>query len=114
MDALTRGTLQQEIEKIWSRDRKTVVLITNDVDEGMLLADRIIPLNPNSGAGATLALEFKITLPRPRDKKSLNDHPEYKRIRNEIIKYLIQINDTRKQCESTEQITLPDLTPTVP
>ena len=46
LDALTRSKLQDEIEQIWENDRKTVVLITNDVDEAMLLADRIIPLNP--------------------------------------------------------------------
>ena len=52
LDALTRATLQDEIERIWEQDQKTVVLITNDVDEGILLADRIIPLTP--GPGATL------------------------------------------------------------
>ena len=50
LDALTRGTLQTEIERIWARDRKTVVLITNDVDEAILLADRIIPLKPGPRA----------------------------------------------------------------
>ena len=52
LDALTRGTLQDEIERIWGQDRKTVILITNDVDEGILLADRIIPLT--AGPRATL------------------------------------------------------------
>ena len=52
LDALTRATLQDEIVRIWEQDRKTVVLITNDVDEGILLADRIIPLS--AGPGATL------------------------------------------------------------
>ena len=46
LDALTRATLQDEIGRIWRRARKTVVLITNDVDEAILLADRIIPLSP--------------------------------------------------------------------
>ncbi len=45
LDALTRATLQDEIERIWEQDKRTVVLITNDVDEGILLADRIIPLS---------------------------------------------------------------------
>ncbi len=114
LDALTRGTLQQELEKIWSQDRKTVILITNDVDEGILLADRIIPLNPGLGdsdVGATLGPEFKIPLPRPRDKKGLNDHPEYKRIRNEIIKYLIRISDRKKQSVDLNPVGLPDLSP---
>jgi nitrate/nitrite transport system ATP-binding protein len=62
LDALTRGTLQTEIERIWRRDRKTVVMITNDVDEGMLLADRIIPLTP--GPAATLGPSFPVHLER--------------------------------------------------
>ena len=52
LDALTRATLQDEIERIWRQERKTVVLITNDVDEAILLADRIIPLS--AGPRATL------------------------------------------------------------
>ena len=57
LDALTRATLQDEIERIWEDDKKTVVLITNDVDEALLLADRIIPLTP--GPGATLGASVR-------------------------------------------------------
>ncbi len=53
LDALTRAKLQTEIEAIWSQEKKTVVLITNDVDEAILLADRIIPLNPGPGRDAS-------------------------------------------------------------
>jgi nitrate/nitrite transport system ATP-binding protein len=59
LDALTRANLQDEIERIWEADRKTVVLITNDVDEALLLADRIIPLNPDG----TLGQPFKASIP---------------------------------------------------
>ncbi len=111
LDALTRGTLQEEIEKIWMRDRKTVVMITNDVDEGILLADRVIPLNP--GPGATLGPDFPVTLPRPRDRKVLNNDPQFKKIRNEIIKYLIQVRKDKKDFSSTENWTLPELSPRV-
>src|ERR1043165_828652 len=52
LDALTRATLQDEIQRIWLQDKKTVVMITNDVDEGILLSDRIIPLS--AGPCATL------------------------------------------------------------
>ena len=58
LDALTRAKLQDELEAISARERKTVVLITNDVDEALLLADRIIPLTP--GPSATLGPEFKV------------------------------------------------------
>ncbi len=110
LDALTRGTLQEEIARIWSQERKTVILITNDVDEGMLLADRIIPLNPGT-AGATLGPEFRINLPRPRDKKTLNHNAEYKKIRNDILKYLINISESKKERDAVNTIALPNLTP---
>jgi nitrate/nitrite transport system ATP-binding protein len=68
LDALTRATLQDEIERIWQEDRKTVVLITNDPTRASYLADRIIPLTP---APAPLsAIPSPSTLPRPRDRKS--------------------------------------------
>src|SRR5436305_5267667 len=86
LDALTRSTLQDEIENIWERDKKTVVLITNDVDEGILLADRIIPLS--AGPGATLGPAVTVDLARPRDRKAINHEPRFKAIRNEVITYL--------------------------
>lgn len=86
LDALTRGVLQSELERIWSADRKTVVLITNDVDEAMLLADRVIPLKP--GPKASLGPSFAVDLERPRDRTKLNSDPEFKRVRNALINYL--------------------------
>jgi nitrate/nitrite transport system ATP-binding protein len=87
LDALTRATLQDEIENIWERDRKTVVLITNDVDEGILLADRIIPLS--AGPNATLGPEVRVDLDRPRDRKAINHCPQFKAVRREVIGYLL-------------------------
>src|SRR6267154_2881627 len=86
LDALTRATLQDEISRIWSENKKTVVLITNDVDEGILLADRIIPLS--AGPGATLGPAVTVDLARPRDRKAINHEPRFKAIRNEVITYL--------------------------
>src|SRR5687767_4070233 len=85
LDALTRATLQDEVARIWQQDRKTVVLITNDVDEGILLADRIIPLT--AGPNATLGPEFVIDIPRPRDRRAINHDGRYKEIRRQIITY---------------------------
>ena len=89
LDALTRATLQSEIERIWAADRKTVVMITNDVDEAILLADRIVPLRP--GPRATLGPSFDVALARPRDRAAVNHDPEFKRIRNEIAQYLTAV-----------------------
>ncbi|WP_036150703.1 ABC transporter ATP-binding protein [Maribacter forsetii] len=108
LDALTRGNLQDEILNIWSQDKRTALLITNDVDEGIYMADRIIPLKP--GPNATLGPEFKIDIERPRDKTAMNDNPVYKKTRNAIIEYLMDIGDERKTVSEVEY-KLPELTP---
>ncbi|UZO80185.1 ABC transporter ATP-binding protein [Aquimarina sp. ERC-38] len=108
LDALTRGNLQDEILNIWSKDKRTALLITNDVDEGIYMADRIIPLKP--GPNATLGPEFKIDIERPRDKTALNDNPNYKKTRNAIIEYLMDIGESRKSV-SKEVYMLPDIAP---
>jgi nitrate/nitrite transport system ATP-binding protein len=96
LDALTRATLQKEIERILRRDRTTAVLITNDVDEAVLLGDRIVPLTP--GPNATLGPSFEVGLARPRDRTALNRDPEFRRLRNDVLGYLI---DARKQARAT-------------
>ncbi|CAM1358048.1 ABC transporter ATP-binding protein [Tenacibaculum xiamenense] len=108
LDALTRGNLQDQILKIWEKDQRTALLITNDVDEGIYMADRIIPLRP--GPNATLGPEFKIDIERPRDKTKLNDNPNYMKTRNSIIEYLMDIGNERKS-EIKEAFELPDLAP---
>jgi nitrate/nitrite transport system ATP-binding protein len=89
LDALTRANLQDEILQIWEQEKKTVILITNDVDEGLIMADRIIPLKP--GPNATFGPEFKIDLPRPRDRSAMNHDPAFKALRAEITQYLMYI-----------------------
>ncbi len=108
LDALTRGDLQNEILNIWGKDKRTALLITNDVDEGIYMADRIIPLRP--GPKATLGPEFKIDIERPRDKTEMNDNENYKQTRNAIIEYLMDIGNERKS-EAQEELVLPDLAP---
>jgi len=108
LDALTRGNLQDEILNIWGKDKRTALLITNDVDEGIYMADRIIPLRP--GPNATLGPEFKIDIERPRDKTEMNDNANFKETRNAIIEYLMDIGDERKS-EAKAEFVLPDLSP---
>ena len=76
LDALTRAKLQDELSEISQREKKTIILITNDVDEAILLADRIIPLDP--GPNAVLGPEFRVTLPRPRLRSAMNNDQTYK------------------------------------
>jgi nitrate/nitrite transport system ATP-binding protein len=97
LDALTRGTLQQEIARIWSQDQKTVLMITNDVEEGILLADRVIPLGV--GPEATLGPATAVDLARPRDRRALRDDRGYKRIKQEILSYLLGEGRVRRKPE---------------
>jgi nitrate/nitrite transport system ATP-binding protein len=110
LDALTRSNLQNQIARIWEQDRKTVLMITNDVDEGILLADRIIPLQP--GPRATLGPAFEIPLPRPRDRKALNHDPEFQRIRNAVTKYLVEASARQRTFAAAKrELRLPPLKP---
>lgn len=109
LDALTRGTLQQELARIWESDRKTVVLITNDVDEALLLADRIIPLT--TGPGATFAEPIAVNLARPRDRKALNHDPEFKHLRAHITSRLLEIGQARRGRVEGEQLAPPAMRP---
>jgi nitrate/nitrite transport system ATP-binding protein len=87
LDALTRSALQQELARLWLEDRKTVLLITNDTEEAMLLADRIVPL-AGDGAGATLAAPIPVDIPRPRFARRLAEEPGYRRARVAIMDWL--------------------------
>ncbi len=87
LDALTRAVLQDEIARIWEASKKTVVLITNDVDEALLLADRIIPLSV--GPAATFGPAVAVPIPRPRDRKTMNHDARFKAVRNQVIEYLL-------------------------
>lgn len=107
LDALTRANLQDEITAIWEQDRKTVVLITNDVDEAILLADRIIPLNP--GPNATFGPSFKVDLPRPRERTAMNHNEEFKTLRREVTAYLMDVGVAMKRAQTEPP--LPGVTP---
>ncbi|MDP1773879.1 MAG: ABC transporter ATP-binding protein [Methylobacter sp.] len=109
LDALTRGNLQDEILQIWAQEKKTVILITNDVDEAIYMADRVIPLNP--GPDATFGPDFYINIERPRDRTALNHNAEFKRLRAEITRYLMDIGIEKNLGSTVDQIVLPDVKP---
>ncbi len=104
LDALTRANLASEIEEIWQADKKTCVLITNDVDEAIVLADRIIALNPDG----TLGEEFKVDIPRPRDRTAMNHDETFKRLRAAVTGYLMDVGIAAKVEGSR---ILPNVTP---
>ena len=109
LDALTRAKLQTEIEAIWSQERKTVVMITNDVDEAILLADRIIPLKP--GPEANFGPEFRVPFERPRDRAAINTSPSYKKLRAAITQYLMDAGLQRTSRTREDTRTPPNVTP---
>ena len=108
LDALTRAKLQGEIEDIWSQEKKTVVMITNDVDEAILLADRIVPLDP--GPEAAFGPEFRVPFERPRDRAAMNSNPAYKKLRAAITQYLIDAG-TRRVTVAREERQPPTIVP---
>jgi nitrate/nitrite transport system ATP-binding protein len=104
LDALTRANLADEIEAIWNANKKTVVLITNDVDEALVLADRIVTLTPEG----VLGRDFAVTLPRPRERAAMNHDPVFKALRADVTGYLMDIGIRTRTGDSR---TLPDVTP---
>jgi len=108
LDALTRAKLQDEFAAISAQEKKTIILITNDVDEAIFLADRVIPLRP--GPNATLGPEFKINLPRPRDRGDMNHDDEFIRLRAAITEYLMEVGAERG-ADAERDMVLPDIVP---
>jgi nitrate/nitrite transport system ATP-binding protein len=116
LDALTRAQLQDEITGIWGADpanRKTVLLITNDVDEALMMADRVIPLTlpEPGGPGATLAPAFTVDLPRPRDRSAMNHDRRFQALRGEITQTLLEMAHARRGHAGAQVISLPTMTP---
>ena len=87
LDALTRGNIQDELLKIWSDTHQTVFMITHDVDEAILLADRILLMT--NGPYARVAESVKVDIKRPRERSSIIRDPAYYPIRNHLVDFLV-------------------------
>ena len=88
LDALTRAHLQDSLMKIQQDLNSTVIMITHDVDEAVLLSDRIVMMT--NGPAATIGEELRIELPRPRNRVTLADHPEYVKYRQSVLSFLYE------------------------
>jgi nitrate/nitrite transport system ATP-binding protein len=88
LDALTRGTLQEEVLRLCAATQQTVFMITHDVDEAILLADRIVLMT--NGPHAKIAEIVVNTLPRERTRHDIHKHPHYYAIRNHIVDFLVE------------------------
>ena len=87
LDALTRGTIQDELVRICAATHQTVFMITHDVDEAILLADRIMLMS--NGPGACIAEIVDNTLAKPRERHSIHHEPPYYGIRNHLVDFLV-------------------------
>ena len=86
LDALTRARLQDELLKIVARTKSTVVMVTHDVDEAVLLSDRIVMMT--NGPAATIGQVLRVDLPRPRERVALAEDRHYVQCRKEVLDFL--------------------------
>jgi nitrate/nitrite transport system ATP-binding protein len=107
LDALTRGTIQDELVRICATTRQTVFMITHDVDEAILLSDRILLMS--NGPNACIAEVVENTLPRPRDRHDIHHDPQYYRVRNHLVDFLVN----RSKLYQTGEAARPALPPVV-
>ena len=88
LDSLTRANLQEHLMRIQTSVKNTVIIITHDVDEAVLLSDRVIMMT--NGPEATVGEVLEVNLERPRDRVSLQHDPEYIRCREAILSFLYE------------------------
>lgn len=87
LDALTRGVLQEEVLRICAETKQTVFMITHDVDEACLLADKVVLMT--SGPQARIAEIVENTIPKPRSRSTLHHEPQFYKIRNHLVDFLV-------------------------
>ncbi len=86
LDALTRMELQDQLMELWERTRRTVLMVTHDVDEALLLADRVVMMT--SGPAATIGEILEVPFPRPRRREEVLARPDYFWLRDSIVGFL--------------------------
>lgn len=94
LDALTRGNLQEQLMRICEENQVTAVMVTHDVDEAVLLSDRIVMLT--NGPGSNIGQILNVDIPRPRKRMEVVEHPSYYSLRSEMIYFLNQQKRVKK------------------
>ncbi|HEY9689363.1 MAG TPA: nitrate ABC transporter ATP-binding protein, partial [Coleofasciculaceae cyanobacterium] len=94
LDALTRGNLQEKLMQICEENQVTAVMVTHDVDEAVLLSDRIVMLT--NGPGSQIGQILDVDIPRPRKRMEVVEHPSYYKLRSEMIYFLNQQKRVKK------------------
>ncbi len=98
LDALTRGTIQDELRKIVQATHQTIFMITHDVDEAILLADKIVLMS--NGPHAKIAEIVEVTMARNRIRAEIHHDPQYYRIRNHLVDFLVNRSKSYAGAES--------------
>ena len=106
LDSLTRFELQQVLIELWRRDQKTALMVTHDVDEALFLSDRIVMMT--DGPEAEVGDIMEVNFPRPRDRKSVMEHPEYYVLRERLMTFLeIRAHKKKQKIELPSAIAKP-------
>lgn len=104
LDALTRMELQDEVMRLWEEQKKTVVMVTHDVDEALFLADRVVMMT--SGPAATIGDILEVPLPRPRRREQAVDDPNYYVARERLLSFLEGHSAHRDPADEMEAVAL--------
>jgi nitrate/nitrite transport system ATP-binding protein len=109
LDSLTRYELQEVLIQLWRREKITAMMVTHDVDEALFLSDRIICMTdgPEAGIGEVIEVNF----PRPRDRKAVMEHPDYYRLREQLI-YFLEVKAHKHQAPAP--VPVPDVAVAAP
>jgi nitrate ABC transporter ATP-binding subunit len=102
LDSLTRMELQDMLLELWSRDRKTALMVTHDVDEALYLADRIALMT--RGPRARIGEIVEVEVPRPRERGAVLEHPDYYRLRGRLLDFLEE-HDARPAAATAREAT---------
>jgi len=103
LDSLTRMELQEVLVDLWRKNQKTALIVTHDVDEALYLSDRIVMMT--NGPAAEVGDILNVDFPRPRDRRSLLEDPEYYRLREHLITFLEEHEQRRKTGERKHTVT---------
>ena len=101
LDALTRAHMQDSLMEIQNELNNTVIMITHDVDEAVLLSDRIVMMT--NGPAATIGEVLDVDLERPRNRLDLADDPQYNHLRAEVLKFLYEKQRKIEDISSTQK-----------
>jgi nitrate/nitrite transport system ATP-binding protein len=109
LDALTRSVIQDQILGIREELGQTILLVTNDIDEGLYMADRIIPISV--GPPATLGPVTKVAFARPRDRREILTSSAYQTLRHRVVSFLLAEKERERSASKARSVFLPDVRP---